>query len=124
MQGLGFSTKLPIIQAPMAGVQDSQLTIAVSNVGGLGSLPCALLSPEQMCSELAAIRAGTSQPWNVNFFCHTQPVPDAAREAAWRALLQPYYKEFKIDPASITEGPTRAAFNNDTADVLEEFRPP
>ena len=34
----------PVIQAPMAGVQDSALVIAVSNAGGFGSLPCAILS--------------------------------------------------------------------------------
>ena len=37
--------ELPIIQAPMAGVQGSALAIAVSNAGGLGSLPCAMLTP-------------------------------------------------------------------------------
>ncbi len=37
---------LPIIQAPVAGVQGRALTVAVSNAGGLGSLPCALLSLE------------------------------------------------------------------------------
>lgn len=31
--------ELPIIQAPMAGVQRSALAIAVSEAGGLGSLP-------------------------------------------------------------------------------------
>ncbi len=30
----------PIIQAPMAGVQDSALALAVTDAGGLGSLPC------------------------------------------------------------------------------------
>ena len=35
-QLLGIS--LPIIQAPMAGVQGSALAVAVSNAGGLGSL--------------------------------------------------------------------------------------
>ena len=60
---------LPIIQAPMAGVQDSALTIAVSNAGGLGSLPCAMLSPDAMRTELAAIGAQTTKPFNVNFFC-------------------------------------------------------
>ena len=30
----------PIIQAPMAGVQDYRLAAAVTNAGGLGSLPC------------------------------------------------------------------------------------
>ncbi len=58
----------PIIQAPMAGVQGSALAIAVCNAGGLGSLPCAMLSVDQMRSELSAIRANTDWPYNVNFF--------------------------------------------------------
>ena len=36
--------ELSIIQAPMAGVQGSALAAAVSNAGGLGSLPAAMLS--------------------------------------------------------------------------------
>ena len=36
----------PIIQAPMAGVQGSALAVAVSNAGGLGSLPCAMLDAD------------------------------------------------------------------------------
>lgn len=115
---------LPIIQAPMAGSQGSALAIAVSNAGGLGSLPCAMLSPEAIRKELIAITAATSHPYNVNFFCHQPPAPDAAREAAWRALLAPYYAEFGIDPASITAGRGRVPFNSEAADVLEEFKPP
>ena len=46
----------PIIQAPMAGVQGSALAIAVSNAGGLGSLPCALLRPAVMREELERIK--------------------------------------------------------------------
>ena len=40
--------ELPLIQAPMAGVQGSALALAVSQAGALGSLPCALLRKEQM----------------------------------------------------------------------------
>ena len=40
-----LGTDLPVVQAPMAGAQASALAVAVSNVGALGSLPCALLSP-------------------------------------------------------------------------------
>jgi NAD(P)H-dependent flavin oxidoreductase YrpB (nitropropane dioxygenase family) len=69
-----LGTELPIIQAPMAGVQDSALAIAVSEAGGLGSLPCAMLGPDAMRQQLTAIRAGTNRPYNVNFFCHTPPV--------------------------------------------------
>ena len=42
---------LPVVQAPMAGVQDAELTIAVSKAGGLGSLPCAMLTPETVESD-------------------------------------------------------------------------
>ena len=51
--------ELPIIQAPMAGVQGSALAIAVSNAGGLGSLPCAMLDLDGIRKELDAIRAAT-----------------------------------------------------------------
>ncbi len=63
-----FGIELPIIQAPMAGSQGSALALAVSNAGGLGSLPCAALSLEAMRHELAAITAQTDRPINVNFF--------------------------------------------------------
>jgi nitronate monooxygenase len=82
---------LPIIQAPMAGVQGSALAVAVANAGGLGSLPCALLGADAMRAELAAIRAQTKKPFNVNFFCHAPPAPDEAREAGWRRALAPYF---------------------------------
>jgi nitronate monooxygenase len=114
---------LPIIQAPMAGAQGSAMAIAVSNAGGLGSLPCAMLAPDALRKELAAIRAGTDKPYNVNFFCHTQPQPDPAAEARWRGLLTPYYDEFGIDPTAIPAGPGRLPFSADAADLLDEFPP-
>lgn len=116
--------ELPIIQAPMAGAQNSALTIAVSDAGGLGSLPCAMLSLDAMRNELRAIKAQTSKPFNVNFFCHTPPLRNAEREAAWRTALLPYYKKFGIDPASIPNGTTgRVPFTSEAADALEEFEP-
>ena len=119
-----FGIELPIVQAPMAGVQTSALTIAVSNAGGLGSLPCAMLTLESLRAELQAITAQTRQPYNVNFYCHTPTAPDAAREAQWRAALAPYYAEFGIDPASVPTGGGRAPFSNELADLLEAFKPP
>jgi nitronate monooxygenase len=87
-----FGIRLPIIQAPMAGSQGSELAIAVSNAGGLGSLPCAMLTPDGMRAELQAIRAASDQPYNVNFFCHTPPTSQTTREAAWREFLAPYFR--------------------------------
>jgi nitronate monooxygenase len=119
-----FGTELPIIQAPMAGVQGSALAVAVSNAGGLGSLPCAMLTAESMRKELEAIKAQTAKPYNVNFFCHVPAVPSAEREAAWRAALAPYYREYGIDPEKIAPGAGRAPFSAEFADALEAFRPP
>jgi nitronate monooxygenase len=119
-----LGTELPLIQAPMAGVQGSALAVAVANAGGLGSLPCAMLTPEGIAKELATIRAQAGgRPYNVNFFCHTPPAPDAQREAAWREALAPYYREFGIDAATIPAGPGRAPFSAEAADVLAEFKP-
>jgi nitronate monooxygenase len=120
-QLLGIS--LPIVQAPMAGVQLGALAAAVSEAGGLGSLPCALLTNEAMVRELQAMRARTGNPYNVNFFCHPPPAVDARREEAWRAQLGGYYREFGIDAASIPAGPGRAPFTREAADALEPFRP-
>jgi nitronate monooxygenase len=114
---------LPIIQAPMAGVQGSALAVAVSNAGGLGSLPCALLGPDAMREELAAISAQTRRPFNVNFFCHAQPEPSAEKEAMWRARLSPYFVELGIDESTIPTGPGRLPISDEAAGVLEEFEP-
>ena len=118
-----FGIDVPLIQAPMAGVQAGALTVAASNAGALGSLPCALLSTDGIDHEIAAIKGQTSRPFNVNFFCHVPPPVDADREAAWRAALAPYYREFGIDAASIKPGPGRAPFDAAAADVLERVRP-
>jgi nitronate monooxygenase len=119
-----LGTEFPLIQAPMAGVQGSALAIAVSNAGGLGSLPCAMLAPDAMRKELEAIRASTSKPYNVNFFCHAQPQPDVQREAAWRGALAPYFAELDLDADAVPAGPGRLPFSSEAAELLEAFRPP
>ena len=119
-----FQTQHPIIQAPMAGVQDHRLAVAVSNAGGLGSLPAAMLSLDALKAELTQLSAKTDKPYNVNFFCHTPPTFSEAREAIWRAALKPYYDELGLDVNNIPTGPGRAPFTHEVADVLEAFIPP
>ena len=108
----------------MAGSQGSALALAVCNAGGLGSLPCATLSPEVLRAELQAIQAGTTRPYNVNFFCHAPPVIDAVRQQRWLAALAPYHQELGIDPASLPTGPGRVPFDAAAAALLAEFKPP
>jgi nitronate monooxygenase len=124
-EGTGWlGTRWPVIQAPMAGVQGHALALAVSRAGGLGSLPCATLAPEALRRELAALRAGTDRPFNVNFFCHHPPVPDPARERAWRAALAPCARELEVDLDVAPAGAGRAPFSAALADLVEPFQPP
>lgn len=118
-----LGVELPLIQAPMAGVQLHELAAAVSNAGALGSLPCAMLDAAGLRKELQALNKKTRKPYNLNFFCHRQPGADSAREAAWREALSPYYEVFGVDPAAIASGPGRLPFSAEMADVLDEFRP-
>jgi nitronate monooxygenase len=113
----------PIIQAPMAGAQDADLAGAVSEAGGLGSLPCAMLDAAKIRAEMEKIRARTRKPVNLNFFCHVIPVPNNAREAAWRERLAPYYSEFGIDPAAPVPFSNRAPFDAALLEVVLETRP-
>ena len=76
-----FGIEHPILLAPMAGPSTAELAIAVSDAGALGSFACALSTPEQIRTALGVIRQRTGKPINLNFFTHTPPAPDAAREA-------------------------------------------
>jgi nitronate monooxygenase len=113
----------PIILAPMAGAMDGDLVAAVSEAGGLGSLPCAMLNAEKIREEVAKIRARTKKPIALNFFCHVAPVPNNAREAAWRERLTPYYRELGIDPAAPVPFSNRAPFDQALLEAVLDTRP-
>ncbi len=114
-----FGIELPIIQAPMAGATGSAMVIAVSEAGGLGSLPCGMLSAEQIRAEIATIRAANRKPINVNFLCHEPPTSRDDRH--WRDRLRPYYEELGALPSA--PGANRAPFDEAACAVVEELRP-
>lgn len=118
-----FGIDLPIIQAPMAGSTSPEMVVAVSNAGGLGSLPSALYSEDQLRAALDVVRAGTSMPINVNFFSHQTPADAPTAQAAWRERLRPYYIEEGLDPDQPIPAAGRAPFNDAFAKVVEEYRP-
>jgi len=118
-----FATEHPIVLAPMAGAMDFELVAAVSAAGGLGSLPCAMLTPDTLRDQFAKIRVRTDKPINVNFFCHTPPVPNNVREARWRDRLKPYYEELGIDPALAVPSSNRMPFDATFCEVIEELKP-
>src|SRR6266513_1658230 len=118
-----FKIEVPIVQAPMAGAMDWELAASVAEAGALGSLPCAMLNAAQIREQMAKIRARTKKAINLNFFCHTPPVLNNAREARWRERLAPYYRELAVDPAAPIPSSNRTAFDAAMCDVVEETKP-
>ncbi|MBL8548712.1 MAG: nitronate monooxygenase [Hyphomonadaceae bacterium] len=116
-----LGVEIPIIQAPMAGAQGVELAIAVAEAGGLGSLPCAMISPEEIGRQVALFRERTKAPLNLNFFAHRASAPDAARDARWMARLAPYYAELGLEP--VPSGVGRRPFDDEMCALVEGLRP-
>ncbi|KEY87695.1 nitronate monooxygenase [Pseudomonas capeferrum] len=116
--------ELPILQAPMAGATGSAMAIAVGAAGGLGALPCAMLTAAQIAEEIEAFRAACpGRPLNLNFFCHQPPLPDAERDARWKQALKPYYSELGADFEAPTPVSNRAPFDEQSCQLVERLRP-
>jgi nitronate monooxygenase len=109
----------PIVQAPMAGAGGVGLCVAAIEGGALGSLPCGMLSPDQVRAQVAEVRERAGGPLNLNFFCHEMPAQ--GDDSAWRALLQPYYDEYGVEPGS--GGALRLPFDAEMCAVVEEVAP-
>lgn len=118
-----FKIEHPILLAPMAGAMDFELAAAVAEGGGLASLPCAMLTPASLREQIEQFRARTGKPINLNFFCHTPPVPSNAREDAWRERLKPYYAELAIDPGAPIPTSNRAPFDAAFCAAVEDLKP-
>ena len=78
-----FGIELPIVLAPMANFAGVDMAIAVAAAGGLGSLPCAALNPDQIRAGVAAFRLRAHKPLNLNFFCHVEAPRDLEKDRAW-----------------------------------------
>ncbi|WP_339467224.1 nitronate monooxygenase [Pseudomonas capeferrum] len=116
--------ELPILQAPMAGATGSAMAIAVGAAGGLGALPCAMLTAAQIAEEIEAFRAACpGRPLNLNFFCHQPPLHDAERDARWKQALKPYYSEVGADFEAPTPASNRAPFDEQSCQLVERLHP-
>lgn len=118
-----FGIEHPILLGPMAGAIDCVLAAEIAEAGGLGAIPCAMLTPQTAREQVARFRQRTSKPLNINFFCHRPPVPDNAREASWRDRLKHYYVEFGLDPNAPINAATRAPFDEEFCRMVEEVKP-
>lgn len=113
----------PLLLAPMAGAADEALAIAVARAGGLGALPCAMLDAAAVRAQVTRFREAVHAPLNLNFFCHRPPPADPARDARWRQLLAPYYRELGLDPGTQADAAQRRPFDAQACRLVEELRP-
>jgi len=118
-----FGIEHPILLGPMAGAIDYVLAAEMAEAGGLGSIPCAMLTPQTAREQIVQFRQRTKKPLNINFFCHRPPTPDNAREASWRDRLAPYYVELGLDPNAPINAVTRAPFDEAFCALVEELKP-
>lgn len=115
-----LGSRLPIVQAPMAGAGGVELAIAAIRGGAVGSLPCAMLTAEEVVAQAGAVRAAAEGPLNLNFFCHEMAGEVDDRE--WRALLRPYFDAQGVDPAA-SGGAIRRPFDEALCAAVEQVRP-
>jgi nitronate monooxygenase len=119
----GLRMTKPIIQAPMAGYVTEQMVIAVSNAGGLGSLPATLLPPEAIGESIALLRKRTQGPIAVNFLAHSAVTPETDLAVAWRAQLEPFFEELGVEQDVGSPSTTIPVFGEAQCAALERARP-
>jgi len=90
--------RLPIIQAPMAGVSSPAMAAAVSQHGGLGSLGVGAMTAAQAREAVHQCRALSPGPLNVNLFVHRPAQANALKEAAWLARLRSEFERANAQP--------------------------
>lgn len=118
-----FGIKFPIVLAPMAGAAGPELAGAVSNSGGLGSLPCASLSLDQIREHVTHVRQSTSHPFSLNFFCHEYQEYTERSEQAWLDQFAPYFSELGGRPPVNAESSNLRPFGETHCQLVEELKP-
>lgn len=118
-----FGITHPIILAPMAGSGGFELATAVSSAGGLGSLPCASLTPDQVRQQVKNVRQKTSNPLSLNFFCHEFIEYDRSAEQAWLNKFSPYCAELDVEATLGAASSNLVPFGEEHCRLVEELRP-
>ena len=118
-----FGIELPIVLAPMANFAGVDMAIAVAAAGGLGSLPCAALNPDQIRAGVAAFRLRAHKPLNLNFFCHVEAPRDLEKDRAWLRRIAPYYSELGLEAPSVPLRAGHPPFDEANCAAVEALRP-
>lgn len=93
--------RLPIVQAPMAGTSTPALAAAVTNAGALGSISVGAVDAPKAGEMIAALKALTDGPFNVNVFTHQPAKADPVRERGWTEALRPVFAAYDAEPPAM-----------------------
>ncbi|RLN06195.1 hypothetical protein BBJ28_00015357 [Nothophytophthora sp. Chile5] len=116
--------QVPVIQSPMAGLQASDLAIAVARGGGLGSIPCTVLSNEDMRRHVQHFREATQASSSPVSLCQTLSAADSDVNVHWQERLTPYYRKHGVEPAKIQDTmKLRMPFDESSLELVRELRP-
>ena len=113
----------PLVLAPMAAFSTVELAASVCAAGGLGSIGCAALPPALVRETIGRLRALTTGPINVNFFCHVPAPADSRRAEAWRDRLAPYYRDAGLGSPPPAPAMDLPPFDDAACSVVEAARP-
>lgn len=117
--------RLPIIQAPMAGVSSPALAAAATLAGALGSIGAGATDAAGARAMIAEVRARTTGPFNVNLFCHRPAIANVVVETAWIERFRPEFELFGASPPTRLTEPYRSFVVDDAMlKMLLLERPP
>jgi len=118
-----FGIELPIVQAPMANSTGVEMAMEVAKAGGLGSLPCASLTPDKIRDDVATFRTQPGKPVHLNFFCHQEAPDNPDKDRAWLERLSPYFAELGVAPPPLPLPAGHPPFGEETCQLVEDLRP-
>lgn len=119
-----LGVRLPIIQAPMAGVSTPAMAAAVTDAGALGSIGVGATDAAGARAMIAAVRGMTPGPFNVNLFCHEPAVANAAVDMAWIERFRPIFEGLGASPPTALAEIYKSFINDEAMlAMLLETRP-
>lgn len=104
----------PVALGGMGSATNAALVAAVSEAGGLGALGCHYLTPEQIESQVNAIREATQKPFGLNFlvfetlqdsFAKALELRPAVMQFAWARpdqALEPFFEKAHAAGCKVT----------------------
>lgn len=116
--------RLPIFQAPMAGVSSPALAAAVSEAGGLGALGLGASNVEAAAHMISELKERTNCPFNLNVFCHQPSTRSLEVEEKWIERFQEHFMmEGGTSPSMLREIYRSFVANEEMMRLLLAVRP-